>query len=1096
MSHSRRPPRLGLLLGILCISGYCSLVYQVVWLRLLRLIFGASTASSAAVVAIFMGGLGLGGWILGKRVDRSENPLRFYAGLEAAIALCALVTPPLVGLVSWGYAALGGTPALGLVGGTVMRMLLATLVLGPATFFMGGTLPAAARVVEGARDRGRRGVGLLYGVNTLGAVTGALWTTFAAIEWLGLRKTLWLAVLLNLLIAVFARALSRSTEPTPTEATDAETEPVRPSSPGTTRVRGVWAVWIAAGLVGFAFFLMELVWYRMLSPILGGSSYTFGLILAVALAGIGLGGLAYGVGQRDRRPTFRTFAMTCALQALAVIVPLALGDRLAFLALELRDLGSAGFAGLVFGWVVVALIVVFPASFVAGYQFPVLIGLLGTGRRRVGREVGQAYAWNTGGAILGSLAGGFGLMPLLSAPGAWRLTAGLLALLAGAALLLHRRSGGSGEAGGGRLVPAVCAALALLLLLAPGPTAVWRHGGIGAGRMDGDFAGPNERIRTFETIRSQLVWEADGRESGVGLLSAMDYAFLVNGKSDGSARLDAPTMVMIGIVGALLHPEPRSSMVIGLGTGTTAGWLADVPTMERVDVAEIEPVIARVARMCGPVNRNVMDHPKVSLFFGDARELLMTTEERYDLIASEPSNPYRAGISSLFSHEFYEAVSERLTPDGLFLQWLQGYEIDASVVRTAYATLSSVFPHVETWRIHSSDLLLVAGTQPIRHDPERIRRRIEQEPYASALTQVWGVSGVEGLYSGYVGSPELSRRIAAQERGRINTDDHPVIEFGFARNQGRGGLFSVPDMVWTARRAGLGRPPELADALDWDRVQEMDEARQLLFETPVSLPPDLPVDAPTDALSPRQTRSLARLRYSEGRFSDVVALWSTLETPPRVRMDLLAVAHSLARQGRDETAAVLEPLARVQPTEARAVRGLWHAARGEDLQAARHLTEALHAYRTDPWPMTLLMSEALTYAETLVLRLAPSPDPEAQAAARRLQAQLDTSFAVGLQEPTRLHQRLELAVRVGAPEGCLEAAHAMEPHPPWREDVLRMRLECYRRHDDPLAETALDDLLEYRAGQPPLLMEPAARGSARQDGEPGTGPGGGRGDGR
>ena len=279
-------------------------------------------------------------------------------------------------------------------------------------------------------------VGLLYAVNTLGAVLGALLTTFFALEALGIRKTIWIAALLNLLVVLAARSLARSWPPA--RGRRRRRSPRR-SGGGAHGGRGGgagragWLVPVAAALVGFAFLLMELVWYRMLGPLLGGSSYTFGLILAVALLGIGLGGLLYGAGEGRRRPTLLAFAATCALEALLIALPFALGDRLAVLAALLRPLGGAGFLALVGVWTAVTALVVLPAAIVAGYQFPLLIALLGSGRRRVGREVGVTYAANTLGAIVGSIAGGFGLIPLLTAPGVWRLVALLLLALAAAA---------------------------------------------------------------------------------------------------------------------------------------------------------------------------------------------------------------------------------------------------------------------------------------------------------------------------------------------------------------------------------------------------------------------------------------------------------------------------------------------------------------------------------------------------------------------------------------------------------------------------------------------------------------------------------------
>src|SRR5439155_7511937 len=211
-----------------------------------------------------------------------------------------------------------------------------------------------------------------------------------------------------------------------------------------------------------------------------------------------------------------------------------------------------------------------------------------------------------------------------------------------------------------------------------------------------------------------VVWEGDGVESGIALIAdASGYAFIVNGKSDGSARADAGTQVMLGLIAALKHPNPKTALVVGLGTGSSAGWLGAVPGIERVDVVELEPLVLDVARACHAVNRDVMRNPKVHITIGDARERLLTAADRYDLIVSQPSNPFRAGIASLFTHEYYEAARNRLTADGAFVQWIQAYEIDARTLRTVYATFASAFPYVETWQVGPDDLALVGARAPL-----------------------------------------------------------------------------------------------------------------------------------------------------------------------------------------------------------------------------------------------------------------------------------------------------------------------------------------------------------------------------------------------
>lgn len=1033
-------------------SGFCALVYQTVWLRLLRLVFGASTASSAAVLAIFMAGLGAGGWLLGRRVDAKPRPLAFYAILEGAIALAAGLSPFLILLVQKTYIALGGSAVLGGFGGTTVRLLLSALVLGIPTFLMGGTLPAAVRAVETVEDRGRRAVGWLYAVNTLGAVAGALVPTFFAFEFLGIQKTLWIAALLNLLVALSAWRLAQRLPVASTQDEGEETAVELPSAP--RRSVPVPFVAVAAGGVGFAFLLMEIVWYRMLAPLLGGSSYTFGLILAVALLGIGLGGLVYGMGRRWRRPTLTVFATTCALEALLLAVPFAWGDRLAVFAAMLRNVSSAGFFALTLSWAAVTAVVVLPAAIVSGYQFPLLIALLGEGRERLGREVGLTYAANTVGAIVGSIAGGFGLIPLLGAPGVWRLATGLLLVLAVLALALGYRAERRLRP---MALPAAAALLGLLLLFAPGPGPFWRHSPIGAGRVPANWSGPNDIQREMEERHRQVIWEVDGVESSVALHADQELAFLINGKSDGSAFSDAPTQVMSGLVGAMLHPDPRRSLVIGLGTGSTAGWLASVPSMERVDAVELEPAVAQVAAAFAAVNRNVLDNPKVHLHFGDGRELLLTTRETYDVIFSEPSNPYRAGIASLFSADFYRAMRHRLRPGGIFLQWLQGYEVDPQVVRTAYATIGSVFPSVESWELQGSDLLLVASEKPILHDIDRIRARAGQEPYATALPGIWGVSGAEGFYAGFVAAPALARAFVEQEGGRLNTDDRPLLEYGFARNLGRLGLFSIADL----RRLAAGRKEEKpvfrpgGAPLDWDLVRELRTVRRVFWGKKT-------FDG-EGFTGPAAIRDEARKSYARALLTDACQLWMAQPEPPRSHVDLLLAGECLAATGDARAPHFARQLADRHPVEAGLILAFWQRHRGQEAAAARLLADSLTAYRAEPWVFRPLVERSLVLAVELA-RL------DRDGAARLYDA-LSKPFAARSLEQARLRARVEVANLYDRTGRCVEALAPLEPHPPWDERFLEHRAACYAATGNPRAEKAVADLMRFREQSPAALDE-------------------------
>ncbi|HLF57952.1 MAG TPA: fused MFS/spermidine synthase [Thermoanaerobaculia bacterium] len=1030
------------LAGLLFLSGFCALVYQSAWLRSLRLVFGASTAATAAVLGIFMAGLGFGGLILGRRADRHSRPLELYARLEAGIAISAALSPLLIDLARAAYLALGGTSRLGFALGTAARLGLAALILGGPAFLMGGTLPAMARAAETSADAQRRRVGLLYGWNTIGAVLGVLATTFWLIELVGVRRSIWLAAPVNLLIAVAARALARSQDGSPVEAGTAVE-----AAAGRARRRFVLA---SAFAVGFVFLSMELVWYRMMAPLLGGSTYTFGIVLAVALAGIGLGGLLFSLASpREAGP--RTFALSCALEALLLAAPFALGDRLADFALGLRVFAGWGFLPLVLAWSVIAAAVVFLPAVVAGYQFPLLIALLGRGERAVGSEVGAAYAWNTLGAIAGSLAGGFGLMPLLSAPGLWRAAVLALVALALGAIAFEARSrriGTGSLAGAGAL-------LAVALAAAPGPSAAWRHRPIGAGRVALGEQDANQLRRQANAIRRSVSWEADGREASVALQSANGYAFVINGKSDGHAIHDADTQVMGGLVGAVLHPDPRSALVIGLGTGSTAGWLAAVPSIERVDVAEIEPAIVHVARACTPVNHGALDDPKVRVLLDDAREVLQTSRSRYDIVLSEPSNPYRVGISSLFSREFYARVRERLGPSGVFLQWLQGYEIDAELVRTVYATLGSVFPSVETWQVGKVDLLLVASAEPIEHDFERAASRLAAEPLRSALAWTWGVEGLAGFYAGHVATPAFAAAVAASAAGRIERDDRPLLEFGFVHNLGRTGEFSIPELRALARERGESlrgpgapSPHELADALGVRMLAEM------------ASPSDIAAASFGDASLAARTQG--RRAWAEGRLADGLWPWNG-GAVPRHPIERTLLSESLALGGEPRALELLPAVREISPAEADLIEGLYRSARGDAVAASESYANGFRRMRESPWAYQPLVERSLLRTLRVV-----AAEPRA---AGTIDAALAAPFAVRAFDELRLRVRLELVKRGDFRGGCRAALARFEAAPPWEEPFLRDRHACHLLHGGAGLARATADLEEFLSASPPRLSD-------------------------
>ena len=1048
-------------------SGLCALVYQTVWLREFRLIFGASTAATAAVLGIFMGGIGTGSVLLGRWSEKAKSPLKMYSNLEFGIAIATAATPFLVTLVRWFYGILGGSLALGPIPSTCVRLVLSAVVLAAPTLLMGGTLPAAARSVVGAGDAGRRGLAWLYGTNTLGAVTGVVLATFFALETLGNRQTLWLTCVLNLIVAVIARLMARDkVETADAQARDIAEPPAASQDIAVAESESPAPgfVLVASAVVGFAFLLMELVWYRMLSPLLGGSTFTFGLILAGALLGIGIGGLLYALAGGRAGGTLSVFAWTCALEALCVAAPFAMGDRLAILAAHLRSLSAVGFGAQVLGWALIVAIVVLPAAVVSGFQFPLLVALLGRGQRKVGRHVANAYAWNTLGAIAGSLAGGFGLLPALTAPGAWQLVVLTLAALALAALVMTPRAAGSSPAaittGGSaralvsRLGALGTAALATILMLGTlGPTAVWRHSGVGVGRSNLDAPTLNSTRQVENKWRRQMLWEADGVESSVAIMASHGASFIVNGKSDGNVRADAGTQVMGGLIGAALQGNVRRACVIGLGTGCTAGWLGKVPEIERVDVMELEPAIQRVARVCELANEHVLDNPKCRVLTGDAREMLLTSRDKYDLIFSEPSNPYRAGIASLFTTEFYEAARARLNPDGLFLQWVQAYEVDAEAIRMVVSTMAGTFPHVEMWITQTGDLLLVASAAPRIWNLAALRARLAQEPFRTAALRIWGVDSAEGMLAHFACAPEVARRLAALPGEPRNTDDNMLLEFAFARSVGHIGGFNTMDLLPIAQKIGASRPA-LAGEPDWALVAE--ERLAMYAYDHVSVPPPPPM-----ASAATRVRCEIRRLVLEKSFPAAAQLWLKEKPEPLNPRDILTFARALAETGTNEAVPFIDKVGAYSPGEAATLTAIMAARKGRPVEARTALLAAFAAFHHDAWPTDDIFLRAFEVASQLA-----DNDP---ASINPLSAALNAGpFPGCLMESVRrtaLSRLTTLQWKTGQKSDA-SGYTFYETWPEWTGDFLTNRYVYSRAKGLGDARLVHDQLVEFLSAEP------------------------------
>jgi hypothetical protein len=725
----------------------------------------------------------------------------------------------------------------------------------------------------------------------------------------------------------------------------------------------------------------------------------------------------------------------CGCEAAFTIIPFALGDRLAVLAAD-RSQSAHTFVELIVAWGLVAAIVVLPVALVSGLQFPLLIALLGEGRQTVSRHLGMTYAWNTLGAIAGSLIAGFGAMPLLGAPGMWRAIAIVLVILSAGVLVGAPRIGARG------LFAVIgLATVTIGSLFAQGPTAAWRHSGIGAGRSNVAVTEPNATRQWMNQERFDLAWEVDGIESSVGIDRQDGVAFVVNGKIDGNALTDAGTQMGMAILGAVLHDDPKTALVIGLGTGESTGWLAEMRDLERVDVVELEPAIDEVARRCSELNWDVLQHPRIRRIYNDGREFVFTTNEKYDLVLSEPSNPYRAGVAVLYTTEFYEAVRRRLKPGGLFIQWMQAYEVDESIVSTVLVTARSAFPQVEVWQTLPLDLQLVCSSTPLEYSAAQLRQRIALPTIADALRKAWYVDDLEGFLGHYVASPLWVDTISRAPFFVRNTDDRTVLEYSFAKTVGYQTPFSLEEIRGRMTATALIRP-SLAGAadVDWTEVELRRQEANLLYHGQFSL-----------ALLPKpEHRALldAFEKYRANDLAGAAKLWPEEFRRPSSAVQALVLAHCYAEQALPECLELIETFEPRLPNEAAALRATYHWRAGSPAESAQWLERFYLLLAENPWVIRRFAEAAMSRTVDVA-----KADPDL---AQRMYDRLSRPFASGCLEYNRLLTRIKVAEHL-EPQRVVEALSALEPHVPWTEDILSARAKAYAAVQHPLGRRAERD---------------------------------------
>jgi spermidine synthase len=756
-------------LALFVASGSSALIYEIVWLQMLQLVLGSSAVSVGVLLGTFMGGMCLGSLTLSRFVSRDRHPLRVYAVLEIATGTCGLLMLVVLPLVQAVYTAAVGNGIPGLL----LRGVFAAICLLPPTVMMGATLPAVSRWVE-MSPRGVSRLGYLYGGNAVGAIFGCLLAGFYLLRVFGMRTATFVAVGLNAAVAGGAIWLARSRPEARPSAASNDVEPAAFPS----RTTPAWVIYLAIGLSGTSALGAEVIWTRLLGLLLSQTTYTFSIILAVFLLGIGLGSSAgSAVARRTLHPQRALGAAQLALIAAIAWTSWNITSALPGWPVDPRLAASPWFQFQID--FVRCLWAILPAACLWGASFPLALAAVATTGSDGARVVGRVYAANTVGGIVGALGTSLVLIAALGTQNGERALIAVSALAAALTLLPIFEPGGSRFTVRNATWAAGIAIVGTLFArhVAAVPPLLVGHGRFAAveRKTQETFLFVGEGISSSPAVSRDLN----------GTLSYYNAGKIQASSLPQDMRLQR----MLGHLTTLIPKHPRDVLVIACGAGVTAGAASIDPRVEHLSIAEIEPLVPSVvAPLFGEYNDHVVDNPKVHVTLDDARHFLTTTKQKFDGITSDPFDPWVKGAANLYTREFWELVKRHLNPGGVVTVFVQLYDSGMAAVKSQVATFFEAFPNGTVWgntvEGQGYDVVLLGQVEATRIDVdilEGLLQTPEMAPVARSLREV-GFDSAVSLLSTYSGrGAELAPWL---EDAEINRDDNLRLQFlaGFGMN--------------------------------------------------------------------------------------------------------------------------------------------------------------------------------------------------------------------------------------------------------------------------------------------------------------------------
>jgi len=842
-----------LLCLLFVLSGAAGLVYELVWTRQLILLFGGTTYAITTVLVAFMGGLGLGSYLAGRLSQRLHQPGALYGLLEIGIGLYAFAVPLLLQAAEPLYRAMYPAVEGRLWPLTAARFVVGTIVLVLPTTLMGATLPILVRFVTLLGGGFGRSVGVMYGVNTLGAVLGVLATGFYLVPTLGVTLTTRTAAGINFLIGLTAIAGLRLSRAAPSPAMRSpraapggrasrravarqEARPLERAVPpaGMTAAQRA-AVLVVFAISGFAAMAYQIAWTRALVLSIGSSTYSFTCILAAFILGLGAGSLIVaGFVDRIRSPLLVIGGIELAIGLSAILMVPIYGRLPPFIYDQVSHFVSfERLLGVEFALVIAVTLI---PTLLMGALFPLVTRAVAHGTDDASAATGRAYAVNTLGTILGSFLAGFFLIrsQVLGVQNSIVVAA---VLNAAAGALLIRLSATDRKALVRRMPPALVGLLAVpaaAFAVAETPGLQWDPLLMSSGPYLGGELRPQVLVDNYE-----LLYYGEGPDLTVLVArgnSDPEMMFLtVNGKTDASTTEgDMLTQVLAGHVPLLIAEQARDVCVIGCGSGMTLAAVARYPEVERIDQVEISEDVLAGALYFADFNYRVLtDDPRVQRIHNDGRNHLLLTDRVYDLIISEPSNPWIAGVANLFTREFFELSKRRLAEHGRYCIWMHAYNMSHDNFKLVARTLADVFPFVSIWEASENDYMFIAAKRPAAVPLARVRLRFAVPQVREDLYRV-EVGRLHDVLGRFVAAGEAVRRWAGP--GVLHRDDNALLEFSAPRQLYQDESIPIAEALFATGGSPFGEvmradPDSEADRELVERVRRVAEARVLRWRS-------------------------------------------------------------------------------------------------------------------------------------------------------------------------------------------------------------------------------------------------------------------------